>query len=67
VIVNPYSAEEMSDAIVKALRMSREERIERWQALMENVQREDVIWWRQRFTDALLGVPGPDTTAALAS
>jgi len=24
---------------------------------MEGVQREDVIWWRKRFTDALIEAP----------
>lgn len=53
-IVNPHSAEEISDAIVRALRMPREERIRRWRALMEGVEQEDVMWWRKRFTDALM-------------
>ena len=53
-LVNPYSAEEISDAIATALRMRREERIDRWQRMMESVLREDVLWWRQRFTDALI-------------
>ncbi|MDO6414697.1 trehalose-6-phosphate synthase [Sphingomonas sp. BIUV-7] len=66
VIVNPYSAEEMSDAIITALKMPREERIERWRALMDNVEREDVIWWRQRFTDVLLNVPQAADAAAPA-
>lgn len=56
-LVNPHSAEEISDAIREALRMPRDERIRRWTALMEGVQREDVIWWRKRFTDALMKVP----------
>ncbi len=55
VLVNPYSAEEMSDAIVTALKMDRPERIRRWRSMMNSVQREDVIWWRQKFTDALMG------------
>jgi trehalose 6-phosphate synthase len=55
VLVNPYSAEEMSDAIVTALAMPKEERIRRWRALMDVVEREDVLWWRRRFTDVLLG------------
>lgn len=55
VLVNPYSAEELSDAIFTALKMSRDERITRWRALMQGVQEQDVMWWRQRFTDALLG------------
>jgi trehalose 6-phosphate synthase len=53
VLVNPYSAEEISDAIALALAMPLEERIARWRSLMENVQREDVMWWRRTFTDAL--------------
>jgi len=54
VLVNPHSAEEMSDAIMLALKMPRDERIRRWQALNEGVQREDVFWWLNRFIDALM-------------
>jgi len=53
VLVNPYSAEEMADAIVTALSMPREERIRRWQALIEGVRREDVFWWCRLFLDTL--------------
>ena len=53
VLVNPYSAEEMADAIVTALAMPREERIRRWQALIEGVRREDVFWWCRLFLDTL--------------
>jgi trehalose 6-phosphate synthase len=53
VLVNPYSAEEIADAIELALAMPREERIARWQAMMDNVAREDVMWWRRTFTEAL--------------
>ncbi len=56
-LVNPYSAEEMADAICMALKMPLDERIARWRTLQDNVQREDVVWWRQRFTDALLSAP----------
>jgi trehalose 6-phosphate synthase len=55
VLVNPYSSEEMSDAIALALAMPKEERIRRWRALMDVVEREDVLWWRRRFTDVLIG------------
>lgn len=57
VLVNPYSAEEMSDAICQALAMPLHERQARWRKLMDGIEREDVIWWRKRFTDALM-VPG---------
>lgn len=55
VLVNPYSADEVSDAILQALRMDLGERKRRWRAMMDNVEREDVVWWRKRFTDALMG------------
>jgi trehalose 6-phosphate synthase len=54
VLVNPYSAEEISDAILLALRMSKEERVRRWSAMMESITTQDVSWWRKTFTDALL-------------
>lgn len=52
--VNPYSAEDLSDAIRTALAMPLEERISRWRSLFDNVQTENVNWWRRRFTDALM-------------
>jgi trehalose 6-phosphate synthase len=53
ILVNPYSAEEVSDAILQALRMPRDERIRRWEALMAGVQREDVTWWAKTFLATL--------------
>ena len=52
-LINPFSAEEISDAIALALAMPLEERIARWRALMANVAEEDVMWWRRTFTEAL--------------
>lgn len=52
-LVNPHSAEEISDALGRAIRMPREERIRRWRALMNGVEEQDVMWWSKRFTDAL--------------
>ena len=62
-LVNPHSAEEISDAILQALRMPRAERIRRWRALMDGIEREDVLWWRKCFTDVLMGVPMPAPAA----
>jgi trehalose 6-phosphate synthase len=56
-LVNPLSAEEVSDAIAQALAMSLDERIARWTPMMDGIGREDVIWWRRRFTDALEATP----------
>jgi trehalose 6-phosphate synthase len=52
-LVNPYSAEEMADAICQALRMPRDERVRRWEKLMAGVQERDVTWWADRFLAAL--------------
>jgi trehalose 6-phosphate synthase len=54
VLINPYSAEEIADAIVLALGMDKAERIRRWRLLMDSVETQDVVWWRQRFVAALM-------------
>jgi trehalose 6-phosphate synthase len=56
-LVNPHSAEEMADAIRTAILMPKEERIERWRQLQKVNLEQDVRWWRQRFTDALIAAP----------
>ena len=63
-LVNPYSKDEISDAIDKALAMPRGERIRRWRAMMNNVEKEDVVAWRTDFVAALQGVSQPDREAA---
>ena len=63
-LVNPHSAEEISDAIGTAIRMSREERVERWQELQKITLEQDVRWWRQRFTDALMAAPAREPAPA---
>jgi trehalose 6-phosphate synthase len=52
-LVNPYSKDEISDAIHKALDMPKAERVRRWEKLIDNVRREDVLAWRQAFVAAL--------------
>lgn len=60
-LVNPHSAEELSDAIRRALAMPLEERQRRWRSLMDGVQREDVTWWLHRFTEELSRAALPET------
>jgi trehalose 6-phosphate synthase len=55
-LVNPYSREELSDAIQKALTMPLAERVRRWEALMQVVRDTDVGIWRDAFVKALLAV-----------
>lgn len=56
-LVNPHSAEEISDALRSALSMPLPERIRRWKKLMQVVEQNDIIWWLKRFTEALVEVP----------
>jgi trehalose 6-phosphate synthase len=64
-LVNPNSPEEIADALKRALTMGKPERIQRWRALFDNVQREDVTAWRDAFVGALQGAK--DRQTALAS
>jgi len=53
ILVNPYSKDEISDAIRQALDMGKAERVRRWEALNEGVRAEDVVAWRRAFVAAL--------------
>jgi trehalose 6-phosphate synthase len=64
-LVNPNSPEEIAEAIKQALNMELPERIRRWRALFDNVQREDVTAWRDAFVADLEQVQA--TPAKLAS
>lgn len=52
-IVNPFSREEVSDAIRRGLAMPLAERRRRWEILVEGVRTDDVAAWRDRFVKAL--------------
>jgi trehalose 6-phosphate synthase len=52
-LVNPFSREELSEAIKKALTMPLKERIRKWQALMQVVRDTDVAIWRDSYVGAL--------------
>jgi len=54
-LVNPNSPEEIADALKRALLMEKPERVRRWRALFETVEREDVTAWRDAFVTALQG------------
>ena len=55
ILINPYSKDEVSDAIRAALAMPRPERLRRWEAMIENVRKQDVLAWRHDFVAALAG------------
>lgn len=52
-LVNPHDVGGVADAISEAIAMSKEERIERWQALDTQTRNYDVTNWRRNFLDAL--------------
>ena len=58
-IVNPFDREEVSETLKLALSMGREERIRRWESLMQGIRRSDVKAWRDSFVDALLASHEP--------
>jgi trehalose 6-phosphate synthase len=62
-LINPNSPEEI--ALKRALAMGQEERIRRWSALFETVEREDVSAWRDSFVQALADIE--ERRTALAS
>lgn len=55
-LVNPFSREEVADAIHRALTMPLEERIRKWRALIKVVQDTDVSLWRDAYVGALKSV-----------
>ncbi|HEY1449271.1 MAG TPA: trehalose-6-phosphate synthase [Caulobacteraceae bacterium] len=59
VIVNPYSREEVSEALKTALTMGLGERIRRWERLVAGVRTNDVKVWRDSFVEALKAAKEP--------
>ena len=55
-VINPFSQEDVADALHRALSMPLEERRRRWEALMAEVTTNDVAAWRDRFVGDLEAV-----------
>ncbi|HYW91776.1 MAG TPA: trehalose-6-phosphate synthase [Gammaproteobacteria bacterium] len=62
VLVNPYDIDGMAEGLARALAMSRDERRERWEAMMQVLRRNDIRSWRRRFLDALRDTSRPLST-----
>jgi trehalose 6-phosphate synthase len=56
-IVNPFDIDQMMDAIRRALSMSREERLIRWERMMEVITDNTVMAWHDRFLRTLRRTP----------
>jgi len=65
-IINPYDCQAMGNAVHSALTMSQDERIERWQKMMDRITRESLTWWRESFIDALCSVSSDNDLPAEA-
>ena len=52
-LVNPYDLDGVADAIAGALRMHRDERRERWRAMMDRLTTWDITAWRNAYLAAL--------------
>jgi trehalose 6-phosphate synthase len=66
-LVNPYDAESVANALLQALAMPLEERRARHQALYANVCEYDVNRWQREFLTALRGGPGREKFHPYAS
>ncbi|MFT4249213.1 MAG: alpha,alpha-trehalose-phosphate synthase (UDP-forming) [Pseudomonas sp.] len=53
-LVNPHDLDGVADAIATAATLARPKRIERWQAMMDHLRRNDIGHWRRRYLEALI-------------
>jgi trehalose 6-phosphate synthase len=66
-IVNPFSREDVAEAIRRGLAMPKRERIARWRELSAGVRDADLARWRDQFIGALMNTtprPGRGATSA---
>jgi trehalose 6-phosphate synthase len=66
-LVNPNSPEEIADALKRAINMGKAERIRRWRALFDGVERDDVTAWRDAYVSALQGAKARQLPVLAAS
>ena len=66
-IVNPYDADEVAQAIQRAIVMPRKERIKRHRALMKRIRARDGRKWMESFLNALGGRRSHDRLDAATS
>jgi trehalose 6-phosphate synthase/phosphatase len=53
ILVDPQNVNNISKGLMRALKMPAAEKKHRWQALRNNVRREDVFWWTKTFLQEL--------------
>jgi trehalose 6-phosphate synthase len=55
-IVNPYDAEGVGEALASALSMPLQERKDRWGAMYQRLKQFDLVSWRESYMEALQGI-----------
>ncbi len=55
ILTNPYSSEEVADALQQALTMRPAEQRERMAAMQARIRKEDIYWWLKEFLDLANG------------
>ncbi len=63
-LVNPIDVDEMAAALRRGLAMARDERVERWRAMMEVLRRNTVATWSSGFLGALAATPPPGPSSS---
>jgi trehalose 6-phosphate synthase len=63
-IVNPYSIDELAEALQTALRMPLDERRDRWRALNDKVMTNTASAWARTFLDRLVALNAPKATVS---
>ncbi len=53
VIINPYDIDDQANGLSRAISMPREERKERWEAMMDVLRGHDIHAWRREYVEAL--------------
>jgi trehalose 6-phosphate synthase len=65
-LVNPFSADEMAEAILQALTMPEDERRRRMQKMRESVAANNVYRWAGKFLSALTKFEFPEAPSSLS-
>jgi trehalose 6-phosphate synthase/phosphatase len=63
ILVNPYSEEEMSDAIDRAIQLPKDEQQQRMQRMQDRIRAQDFSWWTEEFLRAMEKIRSADVPA----
>ncbi len=58
-LVNPYSIEDISEALLHALKMPKEEQRRRMNAMQRRIKSQDIFWWALEFLERMSEITAP--------